>query len=74
MFRVGNMRRSHLLEAHVRAQLVQKVGNMSYSFGYSIYFQAKAEPGTECSTDSIRASQARTFGASLSKLAKLCVR
>ena len=25
VFRVGNMRRSHLLEAHVRAQLVQKV-------------------------------------------------
>ena len=29
LFRVANMRSSHLLEAHVRAQLVQKVGHTS---------------------------------------------
>ena len=32
LFRVGNMRSSHLLEAHVRAQLVQKVGEKFVPF------------------------------------------
>jgi hypothetical protein len=32
LFRVGNMRISHLLEAHVRAQMVQKVGKL-FLFG-----------------------------------------